>query len=164
MKARNMVCQLRPFVPCLNAFAPCSRLNCEQPHFQLGKWLMARDLAILGRVYNNGWSTQPRGIEVAEQTIKTPDAPEVCAPKTPLTYRNIDVYRIDASEGFDLSTWSGIGGTAYKVRPSVESCRRRNPAARFTSYSWRRQRDPLLNRTAQAHPASPPHTDLLGGK
>jgi cyanophycinase len=104
------------------------------PHF-LERDRMGRDLAFMGRVYNNGWSTQPRGIEVDEQTalliesdgssyvvgsgfvhfLKTPGAPEVCVPKTPLTYRNVDVYRIDASGSFDMSTWNGVGGAAYKV-------------------------------------------------
>jgi cyanophycinase len=104
------------------------------PHF-LERDRMGRDLAFLCRVYNEGWSVKPRGIEVDELTalliegngssyvvgsgyvyfLQTPGAPEVCAPRTPLTYRNVDVYRIGASAGFDLPTWSGIGGTPYKV-------------------------------------------------
>lgn len=104
------------------------------PHF-MERDRMGRDLAFMCRVYNNGWSTTPRGIEVDEQTallvekggnsyvvgsgfvyfLKTRGAPEVCAPKTPLTYRNVNIYRIDARGGFDLPTWSGVGGTAYEV-------------------------------------------------
>jgi cyanophycinase len=104
------------------------------PHF-MERDRMGRDLAFMCRVYENGWSAQPRGIEVDEQTallvegdgssyvvgqgfayfMKTPGAPEVCAPKQPLTYRNVDIYRIDSSGGFDLPTWSGLGGTSYRV-------------------------------------------------
>ena len=40
---------------------------------------------------------------------------QVCAPKTPLTYTNIAVYRINASGTFNLATWTGTGGTAYTV-------------------------------------------------
>ncbi len=104
------------------------------PHF-LERDRMGRDLAFLCRVYNNGWSLRPHGIEVDEQTallvegnasayvvgtgyvyfMATPGAPEVCAPRTPLTYRNVDVYRIDATGAFDLSSWQGQAGTAYRV-------------------------------------------------
>jgi cyanophycinase len=104
------------------------------PHF-MERDRMGRDLAFLCRVFQNGWSAEPHGIEVDEQTallvesdgrayvvgqgsvyfMRPPGGPEVCAPKQPLTYRNVGVYRIDASGGFDLPTWSGLGGTAYQV-------------------------------------------------
>ena len=108
------------------------------PHF-LERDRMGRDLAFLCRVYNEGWSLRPRGIEVDELTallvendgssyvvgsgyvyfLKTPGQPEICAPRTPLTYHNVDVYRIDASAGFDLPTWSGVGGTSYQISADV---------------------------------------------
>jgi cyanophycinase len=104
------------------------------PHF-LERDRMGRDLAFLCRVYNNAWSLRPRGIEVDEETalliegeasayvvgtgfvyfLAAPGGPEVCAPRTPLTYRNVDVYRIDASGAFDLAAWRGQAGTAYRV-------------------------------------------------
>jgi len=104
------------------------------PHFGQ-RDRMGRDLAFLCRVYQNGWSSQPRGIEVDEETalliendgsayvvgqgfayfLRTPGAPEICAARTPLTYRNVDVYRIDSAGAFDLSMWSGGGGSAYQV-------------------------------------------------
>lgn len=104
------------------------------PHF-MERDRMGRDLAFMCRLYNNGWSTQPSGIEVDEQTallvendgnayavgsgyvyfMRAPGAPEVCAPKTPLTYRNVQIYRIDARGGFDLPSWAGAGGTTYEV-------------------------------------------------
>jgi cyanophycinase len=105
------------------------------PHFA-ARDRMGRDLAFLCRVHQNGWSAQPRGISVDEETaliideasgngtvvgigsvyfLQAPGAPEVCASKTPLTYRNIDVYRIHSGGTFYLDTWKGRGGAEYKV-------------------------------------------------
>ena len=104
------------------------------PHF-VTRDRMGRDLAFLCRIYTNGWSTAPRGISVDEKTallidssgslsvvgtstayfLQAPGAPEVCAPKTPLTYANIGVYRINSSGSFNLSRWSGQGGVSYFV-------------------------------------------------
>jgi cyanophycinase len=47
--------------------------------------------------------------------LRTPGPPEVCEPKTPLTYRDISVYRIGPGGTFDLITWSGEGGIAYTL-------------------------------------------------
>ena len=97
---------------------------------------MGRDLAFLCRIATNGWSATPRAIAVDERTallvdarnalsvvgsgnvyfIRAPGPAETCMPSTPLTYRNVDVYRINATQGsFDLSRWSGRGGTGYQV-------------------------------------------------
>jgi cyanophycinase-like exopeptidase len=96
---------------------------------------MGRDLAFLCRIYNNGWSAAPRGISIDEKTallidssgngsvvgsstvyfLQAPGGPQVCQPKTPLTYQNIAVYRIDVNGSFDLGKWTGRGGTAYAV-------------------------------------------------
>ncbi len=97
---------------------------------------MGRELAFLCRIVTEGWSGAPRSIAVDEQTallvdgrgsvrvvgnnnayfIKAPGPAEVCQPATPLTYRNVDVYRINAASGtFDLGKWSGRNGTAYQV-------------------------------------------------
>ena len=104
------------------------------PHF-VTRDRMGRDLAFLCRIYTNGWSNAPRDIAIDERTallidvagkatvvgsstvyfMQAPGAPQVCQPKTPLTYDNIGVYRIDASGTFDLSRWSGRGGTEYTV-------------------------------------------------
>jgi cyanophycinase len=108
------------------------------PHFS-ARDRMGRDLAFLCRIYSSGWSNAPRDIAVDERTallidnrgdgtvlgtgnvyfMEAPGAPEVCAPKTPLTYRNIGVYRINASGSFDLSRWSGHGGVSYMVSAEV---------------------------------------------
>lgn len=97
---------------------------------------MGRDVAFLCRIYDSGWSAQPRGISVDEQTallidmhgkatvlgtssayfLQAPGAPEVCQKGNPLTYRNISVYRINAQAGsYDLWSWMGHNGTEYNV-------------------------------------------------
>ena len=47
--------------------------------------------------------------------LQTPGAPEVCQPNTPLTYRNISVYRIGPGGRFDIPKWRGAGGLAYTL-------------------------------------------------
>ncbi len=101
---------------------------------------MGRALAFLCRITNEGWG-QPRAIAVDEETaleipaqgpatvtsngdgsvyFLSPTEPaDDCAPKVPLTFRNVDVYRVGASGSFDLDKWKGSGGTAYQV--SAES-------------------------------------------
>jgi cyanophycinase-like exopeptidase len=110
----------------------------DDPHF-VTRDRMGRDLAFMCRVYNNGWSSAPRDITIDEQTallldakgngtvvgistvyfMQAPGAPQVCQSGTPLTYHNIAVYRIMAGGTFNLSSWSGTGGTAYTVSASA---------------------------------------------
>jgi len=47
--------------------------------------------------------------------LQTPGPPEVCQPATPLTYRNISVYRIGPGGRFDIPKWRGSGGIAYTL-------------------------------------------------
>lgn len=104
------------------------------PHF-FERDRMGRDLAFMCRIYLNNWSTSPRTISIDEQTalqidasgngtvvgggavyfMKAPGGPEVCQSRTPLTYKNIDVYRISAGGNFDLNLWMGGGGNMYTV-------------------------------------------------
>ena len=42
-------------------------------------------------------------------------APEVCRPKTPLTYRDLSVYRVQPGSTFDIASWRGTHGTAYML-------------------------------------------------
>jgi cyanophycinase-like exopeptidase len=108
------------------------------PHF-VTRDRMGRDLAFMCRIYTNNWSNTPREIAVDEQTallidatgnstlvgsstayfMQAPGAPQVCAPKTPLTYTNIAVYRVTTSGSFNLATWTGTGGVAYTVSANV---------------------------------------------
>jgi len=106
----------------------------DDPHF-VTRDRMGRDLAFMCHVFLNSWSATPRDIAIDEQTallidgsgrasvvgnstvyfMQAPGAPEVCQSKTPLTYQNISVYRIDVNGSFNLSTWKGSGGIAYTV-------------------------------------------------
>ena len=45
--------------------------------------------------------------------LQAPGAPQTCQSGVPLTYLNIGVYRIDATDSFNLTRWSGKSGTAY---------------------------------------------------
>ena len=47
--------------------------------------------------------------------LRTPGPPEVCQPGVPLTYRNVEVYRIGPGGTFDLERWRGNGGIAYTL-------------------------------------------------
>ena len=96
---------------------------------------MGRSLAFLARIVNNGWSTQPRGIGVDEQTailvtpngegtmvgtgaayfLQAPGPAQVIADRTPLTYLNIGVYKVPQGGTFNFSSWTGTGGVAYTL-------------------------------------------------
>ena len=96
---------------------------------------MGRSLTFLARIVNNGWSAQPRGIGIDEQTailvlpngagtmvgngaayfLQAPGSAQVLADKTPLTYLNINVYKVPQGGTFSLSTWTGTGGVAYTL-------------------------------------------------
>ena len=101
---------------------------------------MGRALAFLCRITNEGWGV-PRAIAVDEETaleipaqgpatvasngsgsvyfLSPTETAQDCAPKVPLTFLNVDVYRVGASGTFDLTRWKGSGGSAYQV--SAES-------------------------------------------
>jgi cyanophycinase-like exopeptidase len=106
------------------------------PHF-VTRDRMGRELAFLCRVYGYGGTTtpKPRSIAVDEATallidtngnatvvgsstayfFEAPGAPEVCKAKTPLTYKNVAVYRISGAGSFNLGNWGGSGGAGYSV-------------------------------------------------
>ena len=104
------------------------------PHF-VTRDRMGRDLAFLCRVAANGWSGAPRGVAVDEQTallidgsghatvvgnstayfLQAPGLPQVCAAKTPLTYLDIAVQRINSTGTFNFATWQAAGSTNYSV-------------------------------------------------
>jgi cyanophycinase len=50
--------------------------------------------------------------------MRPTQAPETCESGVALTFRNISVYRVKAGGHFDLTSWTGDGGTAYSL--SVE--------------------------------------------
>lgn len=97
---------------------------------------MGRNVAFLARLYVAGWTNRPRGIAVDEATVllidpatatgsvvgsgavyclQGPGAPEVCVAGSPLTYRNVNVYRLRPGATLNLTTWVGSGGVAYQV-------------------------------------------------
>jgi cyanophycinase len=102
---------------------------------------MGRTVAFLARLVHDGWTSEGRAIAIDRETalivdpavrhaqvistrnhrtpfvyfLRTPGPPEVCAPKTPLTFRNITVYRVGPGATFDLDGWSGTGGLAYML-------------------------------------------------
>lgn len=96
---------------------------------------MGRLVTFLARIVQDGWAPSARGIGIDEQTaiavdakgkatvlgfgsayfLQTPGLPEVCQPKTRLTYRNLTVYKVTPGNTFNFGTWSGSGGTAYTL-------------------------------------------------
>ena len=103
---------------------------------------MGRTLGFLARIVQDGWSASPREVAIDEKSavLVEPDGkarvvgsgkgayflrptrqPEVCRDRQPLTFRDVGVYRVPAGGHFDLSSWTGDGGTAYLL--SVEKGR-----------------------------------------
>src|SRR5436309_608578 len=96
---------------------------------------MGRTIVFLARIIDNGWSAQPRDIGIDEHTailvtpngagtmvgtgaayfLQAPGPAEVLAPKVPLTYHNIGVYKVPQGGTFNLSSWNGSGGVAYTL-------------------------------------------------
>jgi cyanophycinase-like exopeptidase len=96
---------------------------------------MGRMVAFLARISHDNNGIRPFGIALDEHTaflmeangvgqivgsstayfISTPGVPEVCLPATPLTYQNLNVYRVSRDNTFDIVGWRGTGGTAYQL-------------------------------------------------
>jgi cyanophycinase len=106
---------------------------------------LGRSLGFLARIMKDGWSSSPREVAIDEKSavlveadgkgtvvgtgkgayfMRPTQAPETCENGTPLTFRNVSVYRVKAGGHFDLVSWSGDGGTAYSLsvdRGKIES-------------------------------------------
>lgn len=97
---------------------------------------MGRLITFMARIVNDGWTSMVRGVGVDVETallvdngnasrigagsvyfLQTIGVPEVCKPKTPLTYRNIGVQRLSGSGTFDMRNWttSDAGITKYSI-------------------------------------------------
>ena len=95
---------------------------------------LGRSLGFLARIMKDGWSSSPREVAIDEQSavlveadgtatvvgigkgayfLRPTQAPEVCEKGVPLTFRGISVYRVSAGGHFDLTSWTGEGGTEY---------------------------------------------------
>ena len=106
---------------------------------------IGRTVALMARLLQDGWTTDARAIAADRETAvhidpatgvaqvfatkdhPTPYAyfmsadrlPERCKPGEPLTFSQVDVYRLGPGGRFDLAAWQGEGGLAYQL--SVES-------------------------------------------
>lgn len=102
---------------------------------------MGRLVTFLARIVQDEWAPMARGVGIDEKTalgvepdgdvtifglcndgtaaayfLETPGyGPEVCEPKTPLTYTGISVYKMTLSTTFNLESWTGTGGTWYHL-------------------------------------------------
>jgi cyanophycinase len=100
---------------------------------------LGRTLAFMARIVQEGWQGESRSIAIDRETAVLVDAsgdativanadhptpyayfirggaPETCQPKTPLTYRNLEVFRAEPGSRFDIPSWSGHNGTSYSL-------------------------------------------------
>ena len=97
---------------------------------------MGRTLTFLARIMKDGWSPGPREIAVDEKSavlverngkarvigsgkgayfLSVRGGPEICRENTPLTFRDIAVYRGPAGSEFNVRDWKGKGGVAYSL-------------------------------------------------
>ncbi len=101
---------------------------------------MGRTLGFLARIMQDGWSTSPREVAIDEKSavlvesdgkgtvlgngkgayfLRPAQMPQTCKKGEPLTFQGISIYRVPAGGHFDLTSWTGDGGTAYSL--SVEN-------------------------------------------
>jgi cyanophycinase len=100
---------------------------------------LGRTLTFMARIVADGWAAESKAIAIDRETAVLVDpsgkatvvanadhptpfayfirggAPEICQPDTPLTYRNLAVYRVQPGATFDIAAWRGRGGTAYTL-------------------------------------------------
>jgi cyanophycinase len=98
---------------------------------------IGRTVTFMARIVRDGWQAESRSIAIDRETAVLVDAsgdativanpdhptpyayfirggrPEICEPKTPLTYRNLAVFRAQPGSRFDIPSWSGHNGTSY---------------------------------------------------
>lgn len=120
-----------------NSFLFLSRLLADtitDDHF-VTRDRMGRLVTFLGRIAHDHAGHRPYGIALDENTaflmeasgkgtvvgsstvyfLKTPGRPQICQPGTPLTFRDLEVYRVAKGGAFDVDAWTGTGGTAYHL-------------------------------------------------
>jgi cyanophycinase len=102
---------------------------------------IGRTVTMLARLMKDGWSAMPRAIAADRETavhidpaagtaevfatathptpyayfLRPTQAPLRCEPGQPLTFRDIDVYRLGPGSRFDLTAWQGSGGISYRL-------------------------------------------------
>jgi cyanophycinase len=129
-----------PFTPLItieNGFlnvSPLLRDKFTDDHFA-ARDRMGRLIAFLARVIQDGDASQVSAIATDERTaflmepdgtgavagtgavyfLRTSGPPEVCKRDTPLTFRDISVYRVRAGGAFNVTAWAGTGGADYRI-------------------------------------------------
>lgn len=97
---------------------------------------MGRLITFMARIVNDGWSGMARGIGVDVETallldngaasrvgvgsayfLQTVGLPQVCKPKTPLTYHDLGVQRLSGGGTFDMRNWASYdrGTVNYSI-------------------------------------------------
>lgn len=97
---------------------------------------MGRSLGFLARLMKDGWSSSPREVAIDAKSAVLVEAdgkarvvgtgkgayflfptraPDVCEKGVALTFRGVRVYRVAAGGHFDLTSWTGDGGTTYSL-------------------------------------------------
>jgi cyanophycinase len=100
---------------------------------------LGRTLTFMARIVFDGWAAQSKAIAIDRETAVLMDevghativanaghptpfayfirggAPQVFAPRTPLTYLNLEVQRAQPGSAFDLAAWTGTGLTPYTL-------------------------------------------------
>jgi cyanophycinase len=90
---------------------------------------MGRLITFMARIVADGWSSSVHGVGVDVETallveggkatrvglgsayfLRTVGLPEVCKPKTPLTYRNVATQRLSGNGSFDMRNWASYDG------------------------------------------------------
>ena len=126
-----------PLITISNGFlnvSPLLRNVFTDDHFA-ARDRMGRLVAFLARVIADGDAKQLSAIATDEKTVylmepdgsgrvvgsgaayflRTSGPPGTCKPHTPLTFKNLSVYRVTAGGTFNISTWTGTAGTAYTL-------------------------------------------------
>ena len=99
---------------------------------------MGRLVTFMARIVGDGWAGSARGVGLDVESallveggnairvgagsayfLRTVGLPEVCKPKTALTYRNIGIQRLSGSGSFDMRNWAGYQGATVNYSISA---------------------------------------------
>jgi cyanophycinase len=126
-----------PLITIENGFlnvSPLLRDTFTDDHFA-ARDRMGRLIAFLARVTQDGDAGRVSAIATDEKTaflmepdgsgvaagsgavyfLRTSCSPEVCRRETPLTFRNVSVYRVHSGGKFNIAAWAGTEGAAYSL-------------------------------------------------
>ena len=102
---------------------------------------MGRTLVFLARIMQDGWSKAAREVAIDEKSavlveadgkavvvgsgfgayfLRPTQAPDVCQKQVPLSFHGISVYKAPAGARFDLSSWTGAGGSPLRALGRAE--------------------------------------------